>query len=96
MENAHAESVFAEADANAILSLTINQRNRLSIATTIERLFDLLDTMEIDPDLEDGGDNEPWLSWPKAGLLAISDNANDDRDDEDEREPGQDDEYSLV
>lgn len=33
--------------------------DRAAIATSIERLIDLLDALEADPDLEDGGDLEP-------------------------------------
>lgn len=80
MENAHAERAFAGADANAFLFLTVNHRNRISIATTIERLIDMLDALDMDPDLEDGGDDEPWLGWPNAGLQANADHVNDDRE----------------
>lgn len=41
--------------------LTLKQNDRLSLATTIERLIDMLDAMSPDCDLEDGGDDEPSL-----------------------------------
>ncbi|GLR54327.1 hypothetical protein KYK30_32110 [Shinella yambaruensis] len=40
---------------------------RAAIATSIERLIDLLDALEDDPDVEDGGDLEPTHGWPNAG-----------------------------
>jgi hypothetical protein len=38
---------------------------RRKIADEIERLILLLDSIDRDPDLEDGGDNEPWLGMPE-------------------------------
>jgi hypothetical protein len=56
-------------------------RFRASIENEIERLIALLDDMEPDPDLEDNGDDEPWLGaqtrvpaswespWGRSGVL---------------------------
>lgn len=41
--------------------------DRSAIAISIERLIDLLDAMDDDPDGEDGGDLEPTQGWPNAG-----------------------------
>lgn len=52
------------------LFFTINEHDRVSIATSIERLIDLLDAMDaehgFDADLEDNGDDEPSLGWFEA------------------------------
>lgn len=48
------------------VTLTCKQGHRLSISASIERLIDMLDAMEPDPDLEDSADDEPLLGWPNA------------------------------
>lgn len=48
------------------LFFTVNERSRVSIATSIERLIDMLDAMDVNPDDEDGGDDEPYLGWFEA------------------------------
>jgi len=59
---------FAEADG--VFFLTLN-RDRETVAYTIERLIDMLDAMEGDPDLEAAGDEldqsypEGWRSTPQ-------------------------------
>lgn len=58
---AYAERALAE--AGGVFFLTLDRSDRVSIATTIERLIDMLDAMEQDPDLEAGGDDEPSLGW---------------------------------
>lgn len=57
----YAESALAE--AGGVFFLTLDRSDRVSIATTIERLIDMLDALEQDPDLEDDGDDEPSLGW---------------------------------
>lgn len=57
--------------------VTCKEGHRLSISATIERLIDMLDTMELDPDLEDSADDEPWLGWPNAGQPARADMSQD-------------------
>lgn len=63
------------------------------LESEIERLIDLLDTLDEDPDLERTGDEEPWLGAP-AGIQANGHGTNwhgwsagDDREDDgDDRE----------
>lgn len=68
----------ALAEADGVLFLTLDRRDRTSIATTIERLINLLDTMEPDPDLE------PTHGWngDGRGTVGLNEQAHDD----DERE----------
>lgn len=51
-----------EIDGGTIF-LTMKENDRLSIATTVERLIDMLDAMEPDFDLEETGDDEPSIGW---------------------------------
>jgi hypothetical protein len=46
------------------ITLTINDRNRLELSTTIERLLNMLDDLEPDADLEPDCDGEPTLGFP--------------------------------
>ena len=63
------------------------------LESEIERLIDMLDTLDADPDLESTGDEEPWLGAP-AGIQANGYGTNwhgsspgDDREDDgDDRE----------
>ncbi|MEQ1943528.1 hypothetical protein ABMA32_14025 [Mesorhizobium sp. VNQ89] len=66
------------ANVDGVFFLTINSKDRASIATTIERLISILDAMDPDPDLE------PWLS----GQLGTGD-LGDDREEECEDEGAQ-------
>lgn len=74
----------ALAEAGGVFFLTIDRGDRQSIATTIERLINMLDDMEDDPDLEEPGDDESSIGWPEArGPSQISNSfvyANDDRE----------------
>lgn len=72
--------------------LALNAHDRLQLATTIERLINLLDDLERDPDLEPDADGEPTLGFPDAHgrgaqpldpRIALSDIELDDCDDED-------------
>ena len=38
---------------------------RQAVEDAIDRLIGLLDQLDGDPDLEDGGDDEPWLAAPE-------------------------------
>lgn len=38
---------------------------RRQVEAAIERLIDLLDQIDVDPDLEPDNDNEPWLAAPE-------------------------------
>jgi hypothetical protein len=57
----------ALAEARGVFFLTLNRRDRSSIATTIERLIDMLDALDGDENLEETGDVEPYLGWPECG-----------------------------
>lgn len=62
--------------------LTVSERNRVGLATSIERLIDLLDSLEADPDLEpDVGDYEPSIGGNGLNHLAL-DCELDESDDE--------------
>lgn len=90
-----------------IFRLHVDLRQRHSLSKAIDSLIGLLDAMEPDPDLEDGGDGEPWLGWPEAypgrgAAWGLHVTGEDDREAEDEHdedggddEPDEDDEPSL-
>lgn len=78
---------------SATITLTVNPRDRITLTTTIERLINLLDEMEPDPDLE------PWLGRPErinqgVGLSGARDDREHDTD-TDEGDGDVDKEYSL-
>lgn len=75
------------AEADGVFFITLAKGDRASVATTIERLIDMLDAMEPDPDLEDGGDDEPWLGW--CGQSRKQYGGRDDREEACEDEGGQ-------
>ena len=67
------------------------ERVRPLLEAEVQRLIDLLDQIDEDPDFENTGDEEPWLGAPDArtgswaGLYA---EGNDDREEDDsDREP---------
>ncbi|MER8654398.1 hypothetical protein [Mesorhizobium sp. M0847] len=73
--------------------LTVAENDRLAIATSIERLIDLLDAMQPDPDLEDDADDEPSLGSLSLGSYQAG--TTDDREgDDSDYEDGGDDEDS--
>ena len=83
-----------QADATTSTTLPVT---RQQIEAQVDALIDLLDTLDADPDAE------PSLGWTASGghyletpedLLGNA-NAGDDREDDDEREPGEDSEASL-
>ncbi|SMH36036.1 hypothetical protein [Mesorhizobium australicum] len=79
------------------IMLSVNPRDRLTIATTIERLINLLDVLEPDVDLEEGGDAEPWLGWTDKGPQALAKGVeHDDREEECEDEGGQCDDEGMI
>ena len=47
-------------------STTLPEISRPIVEAEIERLIDLLDTLDPDPDLESTADEEPWLGAPNA------------------------------
>jgi hypothetical protein len=47
-------------------STTLPEISRPFVEAEIERLIDLLDTLDPDPDLESTADEEPWLGAPDA------------------------------
>ena len=75
-------------------------RLRPVIESEIERLIGILDTLEPDPDYEEGDDDEPWLGAPDARLGSWNGlylEGNDDREEDDsDREPCSEDEGYLC
>lgn len=63
---------------NVVLTANGEAVSRHRIEKYIEQLIDMLDAMDGDPDIEEGGDLEPYL--------AGADPADNDREFEDERE----------
>lgn len=49
---------------DGVLFFACGDNDRTAIATSIERLIDLLDELDGDCDLEDSADGEPSLGWP--------------------------------
>lgn len=79
------------------ITLTLNPHDRLTLATTIERLINLLDDLAPDTDLEDGGDAEPWLGWTDIGPQALAKGVDhDDREEECEDEGAQCDDEGEI
>lgn len=71
----------ALAEADGVLFLTLDGRDRVSLATTIERLINLLDDLEPDADLE------PVNGWSETfGCGIVEAQATDDREGDDERD----------
>jgi hypothetical protein len=87
-------------NAGGVFFVTLSPDDRAGIATTIERLINMLDTMDGDENLEETGDSEPSLGWPEyRGLSQLATNVpHDDREEENEHggdindEPHDDDE----
>jgi hypothetical protein len=92
------EAYVGLAEADGVFFLTINRNDRTSIATTIERLINILDAMDGDENLESTADEEPWLGWPTGHGPAqlFRDMPQDDREQDDsDAEDGHDDEPTL-
>ena len=53
-------------------------------------LITALDMMEVDPDFEDGGDDEQSLGWTERGPSAFGENTDRERDDSDDEESCED------
>jgi hypothetical protein len=71
------------ANASGVFFVTLSADDRAGIATTIERLINMLDDMEGDENLEATGDEEPSLGWPSNGSSALNKDApTDDREGE--------------
>lgn len=85
--------------ADGVMFLTINSRDRVSIATTIERLIDMLDAIDGDPDLEpylagtypetedregDTSDDEATLGWGQGTQAALHVDTHNEAEEEDE------------
>lgn len=64
-------ALFNEATAQAnmpgVVVLSLNPKDRVELATTIERLINLLDAIDGDCDLEASADDEPSLGWTTSG-----------------------------
>lgn len=63
------------------ITLTLNPHDRTVLATTIERLINMLDDLEPDADLE------PSLGWTERGPDALANGSQDDREQEITDEP---------
>ena len=46
--------------------------SRPFVEAEIERLMEILNSLDLDPDLEDTGDDEPWLGAPDARMWHVS------------------------
>lgn len=55
-----------------LLTLQVDRTSRKALSLSITALIDMLDDLDPDPDLEDGGDAEPWLGWSGNGPRALS------------------------
>jgi hypothetical protein len=56
--------------------------SRKDASRLIDFLIDYLDTLDSDPDLEDGGDAEPWLGWLASGAIGGVSDCEEQCDDE--------------
>lgn len=61
------EANLPVATIQGTIVLTLNAKDRVGLATTIDRLIDMLDALEGDCDLEATADDEPSLGWTAAG-----------------------------
>jgi len=71
--------------AGGVFFVTLSPDDRAGIATTIERLINMLDDLDGDENLEDGGDLEPNIGWAsdERGSRGFDDSG-DEREIEDE------------
>jgi hypothetical protein len=72
----HDIPIHALAEAEGVFFLTLAKGDRTSIATTVERLINMLDAMEPDPD------NEPTLGWSTVGEMGSRDDLEEECEDE--------------
>jgi hypothetical protein len=89
------EASPALVNADGVFFLTFSADDRAGIATTIERLINMLDDMDGDENLEIGEDEEPYLGWPNAGQPARLQMCDDRELDDCGDEHGGDDEFTL-
>jgi hypothetical protein len=73
-------------------STTLPEVSRPFVEAEIERLIDLLDTLDPDPDLESTADEEPWLGAPDARTgswfgSSVTDHGDDREEDTGDNEP---------
>lgn len=73
-----------------MITLTLNPHDRTVLATTIERLINMLDDLEPDADLE------PSLGWTDCGPDALANGLQDDREEECEDEGAQCDDEGVI
>lgn len=87
------------AEADGVFFLTLAKGDRMSIATTVQRLIDMLDDLEPDPDLEPSlgarerhgeGSQEYWAAGAATGVFDECEDVS-----EDEGAPNGDDEFTL-
>lgn len=67
---AYAAAALAEADG--VIFLVLDSRDRTTLAKTIDRLIGLLDEQDGDPDIEEQHDIEPALGWTGFGIGALN------------------------
>jgi hypothetical protein len=85
-------------NAGGVFFVTLSPDDRAGIATTIERLINMLDALDGDENLEDGGDLEPNIGWASDERYSQGFDDTDEREVEDEHggnildEPHDDDE----
>jgi hypothetical protein len=77
----------ALAEADGVVFVTVDKKDRQSIATSIEKLINMLDDLEPDPDLEESADEENSLGWPERGPRADGCDSADRELDESDDEP---------
>jgi hypothetical protein len=71
-------------NAGGVFFVTLSPDDRAGIATTIERLINMLDDIDGDETLEDGGDLEPNLGWVSGERFSEGFRDTDEREVEDE------------
>jgi hypothetical protein len=71
-------------NAGGVFFVTLSLDDRAGIATTIDRLIGMLDVMDGDENLEDGGDLEPNIGWASGERSSQGFDDTDEREVEDE------------
>lgn len=69
-------------EADGVFFVTVDKNDRTSIATSIEKLINMLDELSPDPDLEPDLDGEPLLGWTERGQ-GVSDDGDREADNAD-------------
>lgn len=81
-------------EPTTFLPVTASMRQKLE--ATCAALIDLMDALDLDPDLEETGDDEPLQGWPNGSQPNAEMSCDDDREaDNSDQEPDSDDEREL-